>query len=360
MTDESRLGPPPIEPLSDAAWSRVERGLWSQLDAEPGRRAPEPPRRWAWVAAPLAAAAVVAALVLALRARPTPLDEPSRVVSGPAPSSVQFGDSHIELDASTALTLRHEAEHPTVMLERGGAWFTVAPRQARPAFLVRAGDATVQVVGTRFRVARSDERIAVEVERGRVDVEFRGGTIAVGAGQHWSSDAPSQIVAATAPPAAATAPQAAPDPSAATAPEPEPVAEPAPAPPLDPAPAHKAASPVRKHAPGPAHTAGATADADPRPGALDAADAERDRSEYDRLAALEPRSPDAALAGYLALARGTSRWAAPALFAAGRLAHDRGDRRAESLLTLYLQRFPDGANAVDARELLNRLRAGKP
>jgi hypothetical protein len=353
MTDESRLGPPPLEPLSDAAWSRVERGLWSQLDAEPGaRRAPEPPRRWAWVVAPLVAAAAVAALVFALRLRPAAVDEPSRIVSGPAPSSVQFGDSHIELDASTALSLRHEAEHPTVMLERGGAWFTVAPRQARPAFLVRAGDATVQVVGTRFRVARSDERIAVEVERGRVDVDFRGGTIAVGAGQRWSSDAPSQLAAAAASPAAAAAPQALPEPPAATGLEPEPAPEPAPA--------HKAVSPVRRHAPGPAHTVGTNADAEPRPGALDAAEAERDRSEYDRLAALEPRSPDAALAGYLALARGTSRWAAPALFAAGRLAHDRRDHRAESLLTLYLQRFPDGANAADARELLNRLRAGTP
>jgi transmembrane sensor len=344
MTDESRLGPPPIEPLSDTAWSRVERGLWSQLDAEPGaRRAPEPPRRWAWVVAPLAAAAAVAALVFALRLRPAAVDEPSRIVSGPAPSSVQFGDSHIELDASTALTLRHEAEHPTVMLERGGAWFTVAPRHARPAFLVRAGDATVEVVGTRFRVARSDERIAVEVERGRVDVEFRGGMVAVGPGQRWSSDAPSQIVTAAASPAAAAAPESAPEPSAA--PEPEPAPAPGP--------------PARKHNPRATHPAGSTSATDARPGAAEATDA-ADRAEYDRLAALEPRSPDAALAGYLALARGTSRWAAPALFAAGRLAHDRGDRRAESLLTLYLQRFPDGANAVDARELLNRLRAGQP
>jgi hypothetical protein len=342
MTDEPRRGPPPIEPLSDAAWSRVERGVWAQLDAEPGaRRAAEAPRRWWLVVAPVAAAAAVAALVLAIRVGPAALDEPSRVVSGPAPSSVQFGDSHIDLDASTALTMRHEAEHPMVMLERGGAWFTVAPRQARPAFIVRAGDATVQVVGTRFRVVRSDERIAVEVERGRVDVNFRGGTAEIGAGQRWSSDAPGQIIATAPPP-----PPHAAEPSAATAPEPEPEIEPTPAP----------APPARKHAPRPpVHTAGSADAAEPAPGAADA-----DRAEYDRLAALEPRSPDAALAGYLALAHGTSRWAAPALFAAGRLAHDRHDRRAGSLLTIYLQRFPDGANAADARELLDRLRADKP
>jgi TolA-binding protein len=87
---------------------------------------------------------------------------------------------------------------------------------------------------------------------------------------------------------------------------------------------------------------------------------DRDGAEYDRLAALEPRSPDAALTGYLALARGTSRWADPALFAAARLAVDRHDRRAETLLGIYLQRFPGGANAADARQLLSRLKSDKP
>ncbi|HEX8108090.1 MAG TPA: hypothetical protein VF516_10210, partial [Kofleriaceae bacterium] len=86
---------------------------------------------------------------------------------------------------------------------------------------------------------------------------------------------------------------------------------------------------------------------------------DRDGAEYDRLAALEPTSPAAALKGYLALARGTSRWADPALFAAARLAADRHDPRAETLLGVYLQRFPGGANAADARQLLARLQADK-
>ncbi|HEX7843642.1 MAG TPA: hypothetical protein VF469_39485, partial [Kofleriaceae bacterium] len=72
------------------------------------------------------------------------------------------------------------------------------------------------------------------------------------------------------------------------------------------------------------------------------------------------KSPDAALAGYLTLARGTSRWADPALFAAARLAVDRHDRRAETLLGIYLQRFPGGANAADARKLLARLKSNTP
>lgn len=318
MTDEQRLGPPPIESLSDVAWARVERGVWSQLDAErPAGHTPQGPRRWWLAVAPLAAAAAIAALVIALRWRPAGVDEPSRVVSGPgpAPTSVMLGDSHIVLDPDTALVMRHEAEQPTVLIERGGAWFTVAPRMSRPAFIVRAGDATVRVVGTRFRVARSDERIAVEVERGLVDVNFRGSVVAVGAGQRWSSDVGRILAARSAPPASADV---------------------QPAPP---------ASAPRAEA-----------------GALDPDRdlADPDRTEYDRLAALEPTSPDAALAGYLRLARGTSRWADPALFAAARLAVDRHDRRAETLLGIYLQRFPGGANATDARQLLARVKAEKP
>jgi hypothetical protein len=359
MTDDhrldSRLGSPPIEPLSEAAWARVERGVWSELDAERPVGSPSPgPRRWWLVAAPLAAAAAVAVLLIAVRRAPSALDEPSRVVTGAAPSSVLFGDSHIELDASTALVMRHEAEHPTVTLERGAAWFTVAPRLSRPAFIVRAGDAMVRVVGTRFRVLRTEERIAVEVDHGQVDVNFRGSEVAVGAGQRWSSDAPRLIIAAAAPPPAEPVPP--PDPATA-APDPE---VPAAAPEGAPAPAR----PHRPARPGsPAHASAGSADArpEPPPGAHPTApQIDRDGAEYDRLAALEATSPGAALTGYLALARGTSRWADPALFAAARLAVDRHDARAETLLGIYLQRFPSGANAADARQLLVRLHGDKP
>jgi TolA-binding protein len=354
MTSDQRLGTPPIEPLSEAAWARVERGVWSQLDAERPAGQPRGPRRWWLIAAPLAAAAAVAVLLIAVRRAPTALDEPSRVVTGAAPSSVLFGDSHIELDAATALVMRHEAEHPTVTLERGAAWFTVAPRLSRPAFIVRAGDAMVRVVGTKFRVLRTEERIAVEVDHGQVEVNFRGSEVAIRDGQRWSSDAPGQIIATAAPPrraepvapaAPATAGQ---DPGAPADTPAAPEAVPAPARPHRPAhPAHPSAG-----------SAGARAEptAKPEPAAPEV---DRDGAEYDRLAALEPASPTAALAGYLALARGTSRWAAPALYAAARLAADRHEPRAEILLGMYLQRFPTGANAADARQLLARLQTDK-
>jgi hypothetical protein len=361
MTHDERLGPPPIEPLSDTAWSRIERGVWSELDAAAPERPARAARRWWLAGGVLAAAAAIVALVLGLRAGSGPLavvDEPSRVVSGTAPSAVSFGDAHITMDAEPALVLSREADHPVVLIERGAAWFTVAPRAGRPAFIVRAGDASVRVVGTRFRVARSEEQIAVAVEHGAVDVQFRGAVTAVGARQHWSSTSPAHAteIASALGPALPGAPRAAPPaPPAPPAPAPDPV--PAPAPAVDPDPAPARVAPARSHRPRPAPSP-ATAPA-PAPAAAPAKPAslvDADRAEYDRLAALEPVHPEAALDGYLALARGSGSWADPALFAAARLAADRGDRRAASLLGSYLQRSPAGANAADARRLLARLK----
>jgi hypothetical protein len=219
--------------------------------------------------------------------------------------------------------------------------------------VVRAGDATVRVVGTRFRVARTDEWIAVDVERGLVDVQFRGAVVGVAASRHWSSETPGQTstLAELTPPA---------DPVASSEPPPGPQEPAAPMP--APARPKPAAKPARGAAAKPAARSGAAIDAseDPAPGASRSSELDRDRTEYDRLAALEPKAPDTALAGYMALARGTSRWADLALFAAARLAADRHDRRAVTLLGIYLQRFPNGANATDARQLLARLKGDRP
>jgi FecR-like protein len=278
-----------VDPMPDIAWARIERGLWSRLDgAPPAPRPPRPPRSAWWLALPAAVAVAVAAavLVVVLRGGATG-DESSRIVAGAAPSSITFADSHVALDANSAATVAHEAGSPLVVLERGAAWFTVAPRGDRAPFLVRAGDATVRVVGTHFRVAHSDERVDVEVEHGLVEVTFRGTRVDVGEGQTWSSTAPTSVV------------RVAPD---------------------------------------------------------------DDRATYEHFAALESSDPDAAIAGYLALANGphgTSRWAEVALFAAGRLAADRGDPRAADLLATYLARYPSGANAADAKALAAHLNASK-
>lgn len=341
MTDDNRLGPPPVEPLSDLAWGRVERGLWARMDGTQPIAREQPRRFWPWVVGPMVAAAAVIAIVFAFRDPPQPqqqlhvaqLDDSSRMVTNATPSAISFDDVYISLDAASAIEMRRSSgNRRSVVLERGGAWFTVGERGPRPAFSVIAGDTTVRVVGTHFRVGRSDEHVTVAVTRGTVEIGYRGTVVRLGPNQAWSSERPEIVgtvkVATAEPPTA-----------------PDPIVKPAPGRPARPA---KPTKPAKiEVAPTPPVAAPV------------ASTAERERASYERLVAIEANDPAAALTGYIALAKGTSRWAEVALFAAGRLAADRKDSRAAALLSSYMRRFPGGANVDDARELLARLK-GEP
>jgi len=103
---------PPVEPLSDVAWSRVERGVWTRLDEgeDTARIRHSQPRRWWLVATPFVAAAAAALLFLVLHSpaspRPTVADAgPTRIVSEASPSSVSLGDAHIALDPHSAIVM---------------------------------------------------------------------------------------------------------------------------------------------------------------------------------------------------------------------------------------------------------------
>lgn len=349
-------GPPPVEPLPDVAWARVERGLMARLDSAPSSEAVPPARRrWIWLAVPALAAAAVLVVVFALRG-PVAQDthvgtdpEVSRVVSGDAPSAVSFADAHVELASRSAIVMSREGAAPSVLLERGTASFTVAPREGRPAFVVRAGDTVVRVVGTQFQVARTDEHVAVVVRHGIVDVLFRGTTVRVAAGYEWHSEHPEAVTTV-----AIADPAPAPTPAPAHVPGPENTNP-------TPTPGAQSTRPIPTPGPGPQITRPIpTPDPTPQitkpvPMPTPTATVESDRAKYDRLSRLEISDPKAALSGYLELSRGSSEWAAIGLYAAGRLAADRGDPRATTFLTIYLRRFPSGANVSDARTLLQRL-----
>ena len=317
-----QLGPPPIEPLSDIAWSRVERGLWARLDAEspattPVRRSLP---RWLWLAVPAALAAAVIAIVVGVGGG-SPELEPARVVSNEAPSSIAFGDAHVTLDPQSAVVL--DREGASALLERGAAWFAIAPRTGRAPFIVRAGDTTIRVIGTRFRVSRSAEAITVEVEHGIVELQHHEIAFELRDGQRWSSAEPRAMT---------TVPPAVVDDEPTTDPDPEPATDPQvkPRPKRDPRPPAKVDTKVE---------------------ATPEAKVDR-RAAFERVAVNEARDPRAAIAGYLELAKGSDAWAELSLFSAARLAHDRKDPRAKTLLERYIARYPRGANVDDARELL--------
>jgi hypothetical protein len=362
--------------MSDVAWARVERGLMQKLDAEPELPVAVPPRRrWIWIAAPALAVAATIALVVGLRAGPDPVaqTEPSRVVAGDAPSSVSFGDAHLALAARSAIVMTQEAGAPSVLVERGAVVFTVAPRAERPPFVVRAGDVVVRVVGTKFQVARWDERISVGVEHGIVDVIFRGATVRVGAGQQWTSESPeatttiamsgaSSSTSGTSTAGSSTAGSSSAGSSTATS-TPSASAPSASAPAIDPP--TPTPTPTAKTATRSADVATSsptTSPATTSPATTMPTTTSRatDREKYEQLIKLEAKDPKKALAGYLQLSSGNSEWAAIGLYAAGRLAADRNDPRARTFLEIYLRRFPNGANTADAKNLLDRLQGARP
>ena len=344
MSEHDHLGPPSVEPLSDVAWSRIERGLWSRLEAAPAVERRARPRRWIWIAAPaFAAVAAAATIVVGVDGGHPQGDGPARLVSGAAPTTLSYGDVHVTLDADSAVVM-DRAEG--ALLERGAAWFAVAPRGDRGAFVVTAGDTLVRVVGTRFRVARYGEEATVQVEHGAVEVQFRGATTRVGAGEEWTSKQPTAVAAVrTAQATEAADIEIEPEP-ARQAPSPAPAPEPGSS--SDPNPT----SGVR--------TAPAPTPAPARERTVDKPAADLDAARYHRLEQLEVRDPKGAIDGYLELGRRSPRWAEPALFAAARLAADRREPRARRLIEIYLTRFPSGANVDDARKLLDHSPQGAP
>jgi len=77
--------------------------------------------------------------------------------------------SVVRLLPQTDLRIRLQAHLRSVQIAHGEAMFRVAKDHARP-FVVDAGSARVQAVGTMFSVERADETVVITVQEGRVEV----------------------------------------------------------------------------------------------------------------------------------------------------------------------------------------------
>jgi len=85
--------------------------------------------------------------------------------------SIRLPDgTQVQLGGHTRLSVIMRSRLRQVDLLSGEAYFEVAKDRTRP-FLVRAGTATVTVVGTEFNVRRSDDQVVVSVLEGRVLVQ---------------------------------------------------------------------------------------------------------------------------------------------------------------------------------------------
>jgi hypothetical protein len=325
----SPRGDLPIEPLPDAAWDRVREEVFAELQSEGAEPAPAVNPRWQPL---LALAAVLGAIVmvvfLAAPRGEVALDTTtSRIATVGEHTRATVGDATLHVGVDTELvTTGNDSSGWTVLIERGQVAFAVPKREGRPHFRVVAGRARVDVVGTRFTVARAGDAVRVSVEQGKVRVTADGETQELGEGERWEieppREAPVEEPAQPLPAASTETPDA-----------PTPRAE------------QELATEAQGRLEAPPPLASAAAGTPPSR-----------RERYEAASRLETKRPSEAVAAYLELARGSDAWAANALYAAARLELERGRKAsARSLLQQYLTRFPRGTNAQEARTLLARL-----
>lgn len=133
---------------------------------------------------PLAAAATVAGLALALfLTQPQPIPPPAMTASVVQTQeyqtklgevrAIQLSDgSTITLGARSRIIVSFTDSERRVELERGEAYFDVAKNTARPFYVAAPGTA-VRVVGTRFDIRVGDSHVRVAVDEGVVAVNNR-------------------------------------------------------------------------------------------------------------------------------------------------------------------------------------------
>jgi hypothetical protein len=350
----------PVEPLSHTAWQRVREETFAELERRtPPTIGPAPRARTATAVFALASAVAVAALVLLyLRSagQNDELSSTSRIEATHDLTRTTLGDIALEASAgATLVTTGSDTIGWTVLLERGRVSFAVPKRERRAPFKVQAAGTLVEVIGTRFTVGREGERVTVAVSEGTVRVTSDGRALAVRAGQSWESGVTAQVAQGdrrseapeapalreSAPARARASSEQATAPRIATARRPNdiPVAQ-------EPAAQEPAAQePAAQEPAAPAASSSARAPQS----------SERDR--FETASKLERTQPSAALAIYSELSGGRGPWAANALYAAGRLELERGQKvQAKRLLELYGKRFPTGQNIQEARRLLETLR----
>ncbi len=108
----------------------------------------------------------------------------SVIATGDGRVDVQFGDaSAFGLEPRSTLELRRFDAEVIELVVRGTVDIKVAPRRNGQRFLVIAGERTVEVRGTQFRV-RHDAATAVACAHGLVVVRDQHGQLEVGAARH--------------------------------------------------------------------------------------------------------------------------------------------------------------------------------
>lgn len=188
MSLREPLPPPTI----DAIWQRIEarRGSPTRRGVlVPALAAAGVLTLVAWIAWTPRSADHTADARTALHWTGGSLEAVEAAVSTPERNLALSDGTSIRLAAGTRLVPRMSTpDRFEVALERGEAHFAVKPQGGR-AFAVLVGPVRVEVVGTRFSVAREAETVAVSVEHGTVRVHGpapASKAMLLGAGETWS------------------------------------------------------------------------------------------------------------------------------------------------------------------------------
>jgi hypothetical protein len=351
-----------VEPLSEQRWERLERSLMSRYQTEiqgqpvplndrplesglrkgglrKGGRADLASRAWMAVAA-VAALVLIGVLAAGPAEQPAALDQPSRITTGPSPSHLALPGLALEVQPESTVVVGAETpQGQLLVLDAGSIVCRVAPRDTEAPRIVQAGAVRVRVVGTRFSVTRLGEGARVKVYEGVVEVRSGSESARVRAGEEWpkqSADPSRRHSAKSDESSSKLAPaEDAERDAGPSAPEPKP---------------KKASQSERESRVHPPET---TSD----PVKRDVSSRRTSQEIFEQATALESSDPARASRLYRQLESRGDSWSQNALYARGRLAASHGDSAAaRRLLERYLERFPSGSNAEDARAVLRRLR----
>lgn len=168
------------DPRHRAKWAEVDQ-LWSGMEPLQGMKAPgvvplpplgsarQPVRRAAWRRYAAAAALVMMVGSASWMATQPGLFADERTAAGESRIVSLPDGSQVELATASALSVDFSDDVRRVVLHDGEAFFTVTHNPDRP-FRVEAAGGSVTVLGTAFDVKNTGDRVAVAVERGRVEV----------------------------------------------------------------------------------------------------------------------------------------------------------------------------------------------
>lgn len=338
-----------IEALGEQRWEKIARSTLARIERELVDVGDLPKRREHWWAHPalLVAAPLLSVLALVLfvtreQPRHAEVEPPSRITTGLNASHLALPGLALDVEPQSAVVVGVESSLGLlIVLDQGSIVCEVAPRAADRPLIIQAGGTRVRVLGTRFSVTRQGESARVKVEHGVVEVLSSGDRWRVQGGEEWPPVAPTPSARDALTPVANSDrnPEAR-----------HPLVRSRPS--LSEALTERTGARSRS-APAPSSSVGevlAVRETAPTLGPSR-------QDVFEQATALERGDPARAAQLYGSLESGADSWAQNALYARGRLEAARGNRAAaQRLLAHYLERFPQGSNAEDARAVLQRLR----